>query len=86
MATPPRAIAPDSAPGGLVFVITAGGYVWRERRFPLEAGAAAGVVEAGAGADAELCGDLAERFGEACQTVYDGDTGEAVARYTVTPE
>jgi hypothetical protein len=81
-----RGVAPDSAPGGLVFVVSAGGYVWLERRVPLEAAPAPGTVERAALGDRKLCDYLAGKFGEATLTTYDGDTGEAVARYTVTPE
>jgi hypothetical protein len=79
-------VAPDSAPGGLVFVVTAGGYVWLERRVPLEAAPPPGKVERDAIGDRKLCDYLAGKFGEATLTTYDGDTGEAVYGWTVTPE
>jgi hypothetical protein len=87
MAGQPRSIAPDTAPGGLVFVVSAGGYVWSERRWSAADATAPtagpGGLEVAAAADGELCRTVADRFGEACLTVYDGDTGELFARYTV---
>jgi hypothetical protein len=84
MAAEPPPIPPNSAPGGLAFYLEAGGRLWAMHTATPDA--PPGEVERYAAADATLAGELAARFGEATQTVYDGDTGEAVARYTVTPE
>lgn len=72
-------IPPGSAPGGLVFRVTAAGHIWRDR--PITAPGPE--LEAWAEADAQLAIDLAEQYGEARQFIYDGDSGECVSTVIV---
>jgi len=70
-------IAPNTAPGGLVFRISAGGLVHMERS--LAPGAPPDLLAAEAAADGAYALRLADRYGEARLHIYDGDTGECIS-------
>ena len=64
------------APGGLVFRLTAAGRIFAEHPIAEDHGLKG--IDQLAIADAELANYLVERFGEARNFIYDGDSGECV--------